>query len=262
MMMIKLFFKICWLLSEGEQNCREVHYKRHFFLMDKCLSVLFSERVGVDCLVLLSEGECVFRKEAEQPPPLDHQQQWWWLGLQPVQSLWLLTSVWSGSYQGQRFTEVDFFWFFCLCVYLNMLYDFVWMTWATITATVSACKFQFVVFGPWRVYHRLKHLSYSLFFHLIFFPKWLNIHTSFNWSNHVGLKLVLWCYKIRIWRLTTDSSFHLGSWPYGRDHGSTAQIPSQTAYSGFSFYHQCKIAMPMSFVFCLYIYMISIDKIR
>lgn len=63
---------------------------------------------GDKCVVLPSEGECVSRREAKQPPPLHHQQRWRWRGLHPAQSLWLLTSVWWGSYRGQRSMEAAF----------------------------------------------------------------------------------------------------------------------------------------------------------
>lgn len=54
------------------------------------------------------KGECVSGREAEQLPLLHHQQRWRWRGLQPAQNLWLLTSVWWGSYQYQRSMEAAF----------------------------------------------------------------------------------------------------------------------------------------------------------
>lgn len=217
--MIKLFF-LNLLATVWGGTVQESALQATFFFSQINAWAFCSVRVVVECLVLPSEGECVFRKEAEQPPPFDHQQQWWWLGLQLEQSLWFLTSVWSGSYQGQRFTV----WFICLFDYVVWfcMDDLSYNHWNRVSMYVSVC-----------IAWSLKGTSQvSLFSPQIkFSSKWMNILTSLNFSNHVGLKLVLWCNKIRIRRLTTD--FHLGSWSYGRGYGSIAQIP--TSHSIFWF---------------------------
>lgn len=81
-----------------------------FSVMHECLRGLFNERAvsetrrSSSCQrVNVSSGQ-----KAEQRPPLHHQQQWQWRGLHRAQSLWLLTSVWWGSYQSQRSMETAF----------------------------------------------------------------------------------------------------------------------------------------------------------
>lgn len=97
--------------TQAEQKCNtRLQFSSnygYFPCMNEKL-VQWQSYCGGESFVLSSEGECVSRTEAEQPPPLDHQQWWQWRGLQPAQSLWLLTSVWLGSYRGQRSMEAAF----------------------------------------------------------------------------------------------------------------------------------------------------------
>lgn len=77
-----------------------------------CACALCNDRAVVESSLSSStqEVECVSGTEAEQPPILVHQQRRQWRGPRRARSLWLLTSVWRGSYQDQRSTEAAFSW--------------------------------------------------------------------------------------------------------------------------------------------------------
>lgn len=103
----KDFFVNTWQNRPRKSYGDTVLIELQFSLMHECF--VQWQSCGWDkSIVLHSEVECFSRTEAEQPPPLDHQLWWQWRGLQPAPSLWFLTSVWWGSYQGQRSTEAAF----------------------------------------------------------------------------------------------------------------------------------------------------------